>query len=77
MEERLIRVKVVTDARRDTISENEKGGFEISIRESAAENRANARVRGIIAARLRLPLPRVQIIAGHHKSMKTIRIIGG
>jgi len=77
MEERFVRVNVVTDARRESISENERGGFEISVREPAAENRANARVRELIAARLRTPLSAVKIVAGHHSSRKTIRIVGG
>lgn len=77
MDECFVRVNVVTDARRESISENEKGNFEVSVREPAAENRANARVRELIAAYLRAPLSAVQIVAGHHRSRKTIRIVGG
>jgi len=72
--ERLVRVKVVADARKDSLRENGKGGFEMSVREPAAENRANERVRELLAAHFGVPVKSVRITAGHQRPTKTVRI---
>ncbi|HEY4526692.1 MAG TPA: DUF167 domain-containing protein [Candidatus Paceibacterota bacterium] len=75
MMERLIRVKVEAGARADSITENEKG-FDITVRERAAENRANIRACELLATRIGVPVKAVSIVSGHHRPRKTMRIAG-
>ena len=76
MMERLIRVKVRAGARADSIKENKKGGFDISVREPAAEHRANKRACELVAAHLGMPAKSARVIAGHHRPHKTMRVAG-
>jgi uncharacterized protein YggU (UPF0235/DUF167 family) len=68
-----IKVFVTPDAKRERVEE--KGDtLRISVREPAAANRANTRVREIIALRVGMPLGKVRILTGHRSRAKMISI---
>ena len=69
----LLSVRVTAGARAERIIKKEKR-WDISVREPAEENRANHRVRELIARELALPLPAVQITKGHHSPSKIVTI---
>lgn len=48
----------------------------ISVREPAAANRANTRVRELIAGRHGVPVGNVRILTGHRSRAKMVSIIG-
>ena len=77
-----IKVFVTPDAKREKVEENRStklgaGGetLLISVREPASGNRANDRVREIIAARLGKPLGKIRILTGHRSRAKMISVI--
>lgn len=70
-----IKVFVTPGARRETIEE--KGEvLLIAVREPATGNRANDRVREIIALRQGAVLGKVRILTGHRSRAKIVSIIG-
>ncbi|MFA5745134.1 MAG: DUF167 domain-containing protein [Candidatus Paceibacterota bacterium] len=76
-----IKVFVIPDAKREIVTENSStklgaGGetLAISVREPASGNRANLRVREIIAEREKVPVGKVRILTGHHSRVKMISI---
>ncbi len=68
-----ISVRVTSDASKERIIKKEKR-WDISVREPAEENRANNRVREIIASEYKVPVSSVHIIKGHHSPSKLITI---
>ncbi len=46
----------------------------VAVKEPAAGNRANQRVREIVASRMRIPLGKVRILTGHRSRGKIISI---
>ena len=69
-----IKVFVIPDAKREIVTE--KGEMlAISVREPASGNRANTRVREIVAERQMVPLGKVRILTGHHSRVKMVSII--
>ena len=71
-----LRVRVTAGAKKESIEQTERG-FRISVREKAEENRANTRVRELIANELCVPLARVRIVSGHHAPSKMIAVSRG
>jgi uncharacterized protein YggU (UPF0235/DUF167 family) len=78
-----LKVLVTPGARKETVEEkgdpSRQGGAEagtliITVREPAEANRANTRVRELIALRLGVPLQKVRILTGHHSRVKMISI---
>lgn len=76
-----IKVFVTPDAKREKVEENPSaklgaGGptLVIGVREPASGNRANTRVREIVAARVGKPLRKVRILTGHRSRAKMISI---
>lgn len=69
-----LRVHVVPGARRETVTEEKDGSLSICVREPAEGNRANVRVRELVALRLVLPLEKVRILSGHHSPGKLLTI---
>ena len=78
-----LKVFVTPDARKETVEEkgdpSRQGNAEvdtlvITVREPATGNRANTRVRELIALRLGLPVSKVRILTGHHSRAKMISI---
>lgn len=74
MEERLVRVRVTANAKREQVLQHMDGSFTISVKERAEANAANTRVRTIVAERLQVPLQSVQIQSGQQKGSKLLRI---
>lgn len=69
-----IKVFVTPGARRETVEEKGET-LVIAVREPAQGNRANNRVREIVAARVGKPMGKVRIFTGHHSRAKMISII--
>lgn len=68
-----IKVFVAPGAKRERVEE--KGEIlAISVRELATGNRANIRVREIIAMRQRVPIGKVRILTGHRSRAKMISV---
>lgn len=68
-----LKVFVTPGARREKVEE--KGEMlVITVREPALGNRANERVRAIVARRLKVPLANVRILTGHHSRGKMISV---
>lgn len=67
-------VRVTPDARKEQIEAQEVDEFLVSVREPAKGNRANARVRALLARHYRLPIGRVRIVSGHHSPKKIMSI---
>jgi uncharacterized protein YggU (UPF0235/DUF167 family) len=66
-----IKVYVVPEARREVVEE--KGDvLHIQVREPAIGNRANTRVRELVALRLQVSIAAVRILSGHHSRGKMI-----
>ena len=69
-----LKVKVVTDTRRDEIEKISDDRFKISVRASAKRNLANTRVRELVADYLKIPLAKTRIVRGHHSSNKILSV---
>lgn len=75
-----IKVFVTPGAKKERVEETSaKGGdrsesLRIAVTEPAEQNRANERVREILAARAGVPVGKVRILTGHHSRSKMISI---
>ncbi len=75
-----IRVVVTPGAKREKVAahpaKHPDGGEElaIAVREPATGNRANDRVRELIALRVGAPLGKVRILTGHRSRVKMISV---
>lgn len=68
-----IKVFVTPDAKREKVEEKGET-LVIAVREPAEGNRANTRVRELVAARYGAPLAKVRILTGHRSRAKMISI---
>lgn len=68
-----LKVFVTPNARREEVRER-RAALAIAVREPAKGNRANTRVREIVAARLALPLSAVRIVSGYTSRAKMLSI---
>jgi len=68
-----LKVIVTPGARREKVEEKGETLL-ISVREPASGNRANTRVREIVAARVGKPVGKVRILTGHRSRVKMISI---
>ena len=69
-----IRVFVTPGARRENVEED-GDTLVLAVREPATANRANTRVREIIALREGVPFGNVRILTGHRSRVKMISVI--
>ncbi len=69
-----IKVIVAPSAKREKVEEKGEETLMISVKEPASGNRANQRVREIIAGRFNVPLGKVRILTGHHSRAKMVSI---
>ena len=67
-----IHVKATAEARKETLKEKSKDHFEISVRERAERNMANARILKLMAEHFEVPVSKVRIINGHRHSSKLL-----
>ena len=70
-----IKVFVTPSAKKEKVEEKGET-FAISVREPATGNRANTRVREIIAERFGAPVGKVRILTGHRSRAKMVSISG-
>ena len=68
------RVKVVAGAKKERVEVVGQDTLHIEVREPKKENRANTRVRELVARHYKVELARVRIVSGHHTSSKRISI---
>ena len=69
-----VRVIVEAGARREYIkkAEGKRVGFDVAVKEPAEGNRANARVRELIAQQFSVAPKHVRIVAGHKRPRKRL-----
>jgi len=67
-----IRVKVLTGAKKEKFKKINEDHFEISVKEKAERNLANARVVEILAEYFNLAKNKIRIINGHHSPTKLL-----
>lgn len=70
----IIRVKAFPGAKKESVVQETDERFRIFVREPAARNLANYRVREILAEEFGVPLGAVQIVTGHQSPNKTVEI---
>ena len=68
-----LKVFVIPAAKRERVEEDGLS-LRISVKEPAAGNRANARVRELVAERLGMPVGKVRIYTGHRSRSKILSI---
>jgi len=68
-----LKVFVTPSAKREIVTEKGET-LAIAVKEPATGNRANLRVREIVAERQKVPLGKVRILTGHHSRVKMISI---
>ncbi len=68
-----IKVFVTPDAKKEKVEEKGEDLL-IAVKEPAAQNRANTRVREIVAEREKVPVGKVRILTGHRARAKMISI---
>jgi len=72
----LVKVRVAAGARREKVERVPKG-LKVYVREPAEDNRANARVRELVAMEYGMPEKAVRLVSGHHSTSKTFNIYNG
>lgn len=68
-----LKVFVTPGAKKERV-EAKGEALAISVKEPAAQNRANDRVRAIIADRLGMPVGKVRILTGHRSRVKMVSV---
>lgn len=69
-----IKVTVTPGARKERIEASGEASFSISVKEPAAQNHANTRVRELLAEHFAITTSRVRILTGHRSRSKMISI---
>lgn len=69
-----VRVHAVPDARKERVQEEKDGSLTIWVKEPAAQNRANGRIRELVAERYTVETKRVRMLTGHHSSSKMFSV---
>ena len=69
-----IHVKVTAGVRKERFTKINEDHFEISVREKAERNMANAQVLELIAEHFKVPKTQVRIVNGHHHPSKLLII---
>ncbi len=68
-----VKVFVTPGAKRERVEEKD-GILAIAVREPAQGNRANERVRAIVAVRFAVPVGKVRILTGHRSRGKIVSV---
>jgi uncharacterized protein YggU (UPF0235/DUF167 family) len=69
-----VSVRVTPSAKREKLEKKQETIFNIAVKEEARHNRANMRVRELVAEHFRIAVERVKIISGHRSPKKIISI---
>jgi uncharacterized protein YggU (UPF0235/DUF167 family) len=67
-----IHVKVTAGVKKESFVKKSEDHFEISVREKALRNMANARVLELVAEHFKVPVNRVRIVNGHRHPSKLL-----
>ncbi len=70
-------MRVATGIKKELFTKISKDSFSVSVKEPALQNRANTRVRELIAGYFCIPLKQVRVISGHHSPSKILSIPEG
>ena len=70
----LIRVKVITGAKKETIKKIEQDTYAVSIKEKPERNEANRKIVEIISLEYDVPKNKIQMITGHKSKSKILCI---
>jgi len=65
-----VRVKVTPSAKKEVVTKVSETEFEMSVKEPAERNLANARVRELLGEAYGLRAKDVRIVSGHHSGVK-------
>jgi uncharacterized protein YggU (UPF0235/DUF167 family) len=74
MQPMLIKVRVKTGAKNESLEKVADDHFKITVREKPQGNMANRRIVELVADALIIPHARVRIVKGHHSPSKTLEI---
>ncbi|MGB4076603.1 MAG: DUF167 family protein [Minisyncoccia bacterium] len=69
-----VRVEVRAGAKKEAVIQTDAKTYTIAVKEPAARNLANMRVREVLARLLGLPVPAVRMISGHRSPRKIFDI---
>ena len=69
-----IRVKVFPKSKKDNCLETSSNTFKIYCKEKTENNRANNKIRELLAQHYTLPINCIHIISGHRRPQKMIQI---
>jgi uncharacterized protein YggU (UPF0235/DUF167 family) len=69
-----LRVTVTPGSRKEALVKSKELVWHVSVKEKAEQNRANERVRTLIARECGVPLAHVRILTGHHSRSKMISV---
>ncbi|MBF8250256.1 MAG: hypothetical protein HW400_857 [Candidatus Levybacteria bacterium] len=67
-----VHVKVTAGARKENFRKISEDHFEVSVKEKAERNMANARVLEIVAKHFKVSVSRARIVNGHRHSSKLL-----
>jgi len=69
-----LKVKVTTEAKKESFKKKNENMFEISVKEKPERNTANKRVVDLLAEHLKTPKSKIRIISGHHRPNKLFSV---
>jgi uncharacterized protein YggU (UPF0235/DUF167 family) len=69
-----ISVRVVPGAKKEQFKQKQEDAFHIAVKEEARQNRANTRVRTLLAEHFNISDGKVRIVSGHRSPKKIISI---
>lgn len=67
-----IHVKVTAGAKKEIWKKKSEDHFEVSVKEKAERNQANARVIALVAEYFKVSVNKVRIVNGHHHPSKLL-----
>ncbi|HEC94268.1 MAG TPA: DUF167 domain-containing protein [Candidatus Kaiserbacteria bacterium] len=70
-----IKIVITASARKEKVEKTSELSWRISVKEPALRNRANTRMREIIALQYSVPITHIFLMTGHHSRSKMIRVI--
>jgi uncharacterized protein YggU (UPF0235/DUF167 family) len=69
-----IKIKVTPNAKKESFVKISEDHFEVSVKEKAERNMANARVRELVAQHFSIPIGKAKLVSGHHSPSKIFSI---
>lgn len=72
-----VRVHVVADAKRESVTKKSDTEFYITVQEPAERNMANKRIHILLAREFNIPQAQVKMLTGHRSSTKMYSVEKG